>query len=176
MFSNPNVHLPVGPVAVRQADGSISRIIPLDRHLIPMPSLVFPAWSWKASVNLADAFGHPEVALVLDRIEHLLNPARADRGGPLALSEADTLRLRALEAALPVVIEPVRANIAARWSPEFLLPCFGNFPSHGAVLREFRERNGRGEAYRAIGFVHSAAMTVELIEARAATTLEREIV
>ncbi len=166
--------LPVDPIARRLPDGRIIRVIPFMRHTIPMPKLVYRAWSIKADPKAwANNWGHPEIALLADRIEHLLDPVRMDSGDAFALSEADILRLRSLEAVLPVVVEPVREAIAARWSPEFLLPCFGNFPSHGKVLRDFRERGGRGEVYRAIGFVHAAAMVVELIEARAVTALER---
>lgn len=156
--STPN-RLPVDPIARRNPDGRITRTIAYNRHLIPLPRPTFPPHSWKATCDLGSTFGHPEIALGMDRIEALLSCSNH-------LTEREIIRLRMLDAVLPVVIEPVRETVAARWSPDFLLPCFGNFPTHGEVVREFKERGGRGEVYRAIGFFFTAMMTVELIEAR----------
>lgn len=172
--ASPINRLPVDPIARRLPDGRILRVIPFNRHLIPMPPLIYPEWSFKSDPKLwVYNWGHPEIALLADRIEYLLDPARIDGGDAFALSEVEILRLRSLEAVLPVVIEPVRKAIAARWSADFMLPCFGNWPTHGEVLRGFKERGGRGEVYHAIGFFHSAAMVVELIEARGPAVEDR---
>lgn len=161
------VHLPVGPTVRRLPDGRIIRVIAHNRHLIRLPRQTYPATSWKATCDMGRIFGHPEIAIGMDRIEALL--CRAND-----LTEREIMRLKMLEAVLPVVIEPVRQAIAARWPADFLLPCFGNFPTHGEVVRDFKMRGGRGEVYQAIGFFYVAMMTVDLIEARLAASKQTQ--
>ncbi len=153
--------LPHDPIGRRGPDGRAFRVIPLNRHLLPMPKIAHPAWSWRAGCDLAATFGHPEVCFLLQRIEALLsNPDR--------LSERDILQLRAYEANIPLVIEPVREAIAKRFPANRLLPVFGNWSTLTEVLSRFQVRGGRGEVYRALGFINSVTVAVDLIEARLA--------
>jgi hypothetical protein len=151
--------IPHDPIGRRGRDGRAYRVIPFNRHLILFPRVAYPAWSWKADCDPVDAFGHPEVLFTLHRIDCLLDQ-------PHLLTERDIANLRMFAAALPVIFEPVREAIADRFPAGFLLPCFGNFTPLGAVQGAFRERGGRGEVYRALGFLHAVTVVLDLIEAR----------
>ena len=151
--------LPHDPIGRRGRDGRTVRVIPLDRHLLPFPEIVHPSWSWRAGCDFVAAFGHPEISFTMQRIEALLaDPAR--------LSEAEIMRLRVTEAAIPSVFEPVREAIAARYPADRLLPAFGCWITLSEVLNGFRERGGRGEVYRAICWLNSVTVWLDLLEAR----------
>jgi hypothetical protein len=155
-IANRITHEPIGR---RDRDGRAYRVIPFNRHLIPFPQIAYPASSWKACCDPVDAFGHPEVLFTLHRIDCLLDH-------PHWLTERDIYHLRMFASALPVVFEPVRQKITDRFPAGLLLPCFGNFTPLGAVQGAFRERGGRGEVYRAIGFLHAVTVALDLLEAR----------
>lgn len=151
--------LPHDPIGRRAPDGRTYRVIPMDRHLLPFPQIVHPSWSWRASCDFVDAFGHPEVAFVMQRIEALLaDPAR--------LTDREIMHLRMADAALPVVFEPVREEIAERFPAGRLLPVFGHWATLTEVQSAFRERGGRGEVYRAICWLNSITVFLDVIEAR----------
>jgi hypothetical protein len=157
--------LPVDPIARRNSDGRITRTIALNRHLIPMPPLVFPASSWQASMKMpqiVDAFGHPEYLALQWRIAQLLDKANALP----ELSELDVIRLHDLSDLLPIVVRKTSGGIAARWPATNLLPIFGNWPVFSDLQARFRVRDGRHEVYDAIGFLHASSAALDLIEAR----------
>jgi hypothetical protein len=151
--------LPHDPIGRRGPDGRAYRVIPFNRHLIPFPWIAYPASSWKAACDPVDAFGHPEVLSTLHRIDCLLDQ-------PRWLSEHDIHHLRMFATTLPIVFVPVREAIADRYPAGFLLPCFGNFMPLGAVQSAFRERGGRGEVHRSVGFLQYVTVALELLEAR----------
>lgn len=151
--------LPHDPIGRRARDGRTFRVIPLNRHLLPFPKVEHPSWSWRAGCDFADTFGHPEVGFTMQRIEALLSV-------PDRLSEREIAHLRMFDAVLPVVFEPVRKAIAERFPAGRLLPIFGHWATLSEVQNAFRERGGRGEVYRAICFLNSVTVSLDLIEAR----------
>jgi hypothetical protein len=153
--------LPHDPIGRRGRDGRPYRVIPINRHLLPFPEIVHPSWSWRAGCDFVAAFGHPEVAFTMQRIEALLDD-------PNRLTEREITHLRMFDAVLPVAFEPVREAIAARFPAGCLLPVFGHWATLAEVQSAFRERGGRGEVYRAICFLNSVTVVLDLIEARLA--------
>lgn len=151
--------LPHDPIGRRARDGRTYRVIPLNRHLLPFPQVEHPSWSWRSTHDLTDAFGHIEVAFTMQRIEALLSD-------PDRLSEREIMHLRTFDAVLPVVFEPVRKAVAARFPAGRLLPVFGHWATLSEVQVAFRERGGRGEVWRAICFLNSVMVSLDLIEAR----------
>lgn len=161
--------LPVGPVFRRQTDGSIARVLPLYRHLVPMPELDFRDGLLRISAEElrrqgGDAsglwFAHPEVLVLIARISALLEHADII----VDLTQRDVCLLKDADALIHMVIEPVSSGISALWPSSHLLPIFGNWPTFEDVQARFRERNGRREVYDAIGFLHRVGGFVDLIE------------
>lgn len=166
MPTSPIVNrLPVEPIARRQPDGRIIRVIRHNRHHITTPELAFRPQSWRAdmSVNsIVSSFGHPEYMVIDSRIEVLL-----DNTDILPeISARDVHNLKVMQALLPLIVEPVREKITASWPASHLLPIFGNWPTFSDLQARFRQRNGRQEAYDAIGFLHGVSASLDLMEGR----------
>lgn len=165
MIYTTTTRLPVDPVARRQPDGSVIYVLRYNRHLIEMPTLVFPAHSCLAgrAINeIGQTFGHLEYLVTLARIDTLQSNADA----LLELTDRDVILLADLADLLPIVIRKARGGIAARWPSTHLLPVFGNWPTFSDVQERFRVRDGRQEVYDAIGFLHAVNASLDLIEGR----------
>lgn len=161
--------LPVGPVFRRQPDGSIARVLPPYRHLVPMPEIDFRDGLLRTSAEElrrqgGDAsglwFAHPEVLVLIARISMLLEHADSIP----EVTPRDAYLLETANGLICLAIAPASSGISARWPSSHLLPIFGNWPKFEDVQARFRERNGRREVYDAIGFLHRVGGIVDLIE------------
>ncbi|MBY6155802.1 hypothetical protein [Pseudooceanicola nitratireducens] len=162
--------LPVGPIARRQADGSIIRVIPQNRHLIPMPTLSGQTWYGKEPPDHWHYMGHPEIALLDERLERATDP---DLSVPL--TEREVMLLSSIKAVLPILIGPFVDVIRRDFSADHLLPFDGRFRTYSQVLKNYRHRDDIENLKDAIRYFHTATMSVQLAEQKIAAWLaERE--
>lgn len=162
IFAPLPVRLPHGPVERDPTDGRAIRVLPMNRHLIPMPKIRFPRHFGQMTMSeIVLAYGHPEYLLQQARIAALIDTA-ADIP---ELTARDVIVLQDLTDLLAIVIRKASGGIASRWSHKYLLPIFGTFPSFDEVQGRFQVRDGRQEVYDAIGFLHSVSVHLDRLEA-----------
>lgn len=162
IFAPLPVRLPHGPVERNSTDGRAIRVLPMNRHLIPMPEIRFPRHFGQMTMpQIVSAYGHPEYLLQQARIAALIDTA-AEIG---ELTDRDVIMLQDLTDLLAIVIRKASGGIASRWSHKYLLPIFGTFPSFDEVQGRFQVRDGRQEVYDAIGFLHSVSVHLDRLEA-----------
>ncbi|KJZ32155.1 hypothetical protein TW83_04530 [Paracoccus sp. S4493] len=162
IFAPLPVRLPHGPVERDPTDGRTIRVLPMNRHLIPMPEIRFPRHFGQMTMpQIVSAYGHPEYLLQQARIAALIDTA-AEIG---ELTDRDVIMLQDLTDLLAIVIRKASGGIASRWSHKYLLPIFGTFPSFDEVQGRFQVRDGRQEVYDAIGFLHSVSVYLDRLEA-----------
>lgn len=162
LFAPLPVQLPHDTVMRVSVDGSAIRVLPMNRHLIPMPEIRFPQHFHQMTMpEIVAAYGHPEYLLQQARIAALL-----DNTVDLPeLTARDVILLNDFADLLPIVIRKASGGIASRWSHKYLLPIFGTFPSFDEVQGRFQVRDGRQEVYDAIGFLHSVSAFLDRLEA-----------
>lgn len=162
LFAPLPVQMPHAPVLRVSVDGSAIRVLPMNRHLIPMPEISFPRhFHQMAMSEIVAAYGHPEYLLQQARIAVLRDNAMDIH----ELTARDVILLNDFADLLAIVIRKASGGIASHWSHKYLLPMFGTFPTFDEVQARFQVRDGRQEVYDAIGFLHSVSAFLDRLEA-----------